>query len=85
MAKRNVEPKFLPCVGTHYRNVTETMVKRLADVEEGILEHNGHLEPQILEALEQAKVKVLDLVLALDAKSSKKKYGEGCTVEETAS
>lgn len=76
MAKRNVEPRFLPCVATHYRNVTVNMSKKLADVQDGITEHNGHLAPEIMDALVEAQRKITELALLLDARSSKRMFEE---------
>lgn len=77
MAKRSTEPKFLPCVATHYRNVTVNMAKKVADIREQLTEkYNGHCAPDVMDALEKAQIAVQDALLALDAKSSKPIFSE---------
>lgn len=80
MAKRNSEPKFLPCVATHYRNVMKTQLRRVIDIRECIVDqHNGSLVPEIVESLDRLETQVFETLQLLDAKCSKPEF---TTVDE---
>lgn len=69
--KKVTDPKFLPCVSTHYRNVMLTKLKQVTDIQESISEHNGHLVPGLMESLDSLVKETTRVLEILNTNSSK--------------
>lgn len=72
MSKRNVEPKFLPCMATHFLHVTVNMSKKLEAMKDKMIEANGYCAPECLEASDKVQLALVEFALALEKRASKK-------------